>query len=138
MLWRAVERVIPDIRQRVEIEMARLFGQFFPSASATHRCSGVSESRLVKGVVLRSQVGTPLTHRHFLRTARGHVRARHPGGRGLVPRGPRRRSRGLYCCGGLDVPGHRAAGGCGQRRGSAANTLVSVEQHLELLDAIGA
>ncbi|CAL5329810.1 unnamed protein product [Camellia sinensis] len=63
-------------------------------------------------------VGTPLTHRRFLRMNRGTY-------------GP-----ALYCCGdstfpGIGVPAVAASGAI------VANSLVSMSQHSELLDAVG-
>ncbi|BDA51137.1 Prolycopene isomerase, chloroplastic [Coccomyxa sp. Obi] len=101
VLWRAVERVIPDIRQRIEIQM----------------------------------VGTPLTHRHFLRRHNGTYGPAIRAGQGTFP-GPSTPIPGLLCCGdstfpGIGVPAVAASGAI------VANTLVPVWEHWKLLDRIG-
>ncbi|CAM0877937.1 unnamed protein product [Alopecurus aequalis] len=80
-------------------------------------------------------VGTPLTHKRFLRRNRGTYgpaikagEASFPGQATPVPQ--------LFCCGdstfpGIGVPAVAASGAI------VANTLVSVAQHSELLDAVG-
>lgn len=80
-------------------------------------------------------VGTPLTHKRFLRRNRGTygpaIKAGHstfPGHSTPIPQ--------LFCCGdstfpGIGVPAVAASGAI------VANTLVPVSQHSELLDAIG-
>ncbi|EIE19833.1 FAD/NAD(P)-binding domain-containing protein [Coccomyxa subellipsoidea C-169] len=101
VLWKAVERIIPDIRQRTEIEM----------------------------------VGTPLTHRHFLRRHNGTYGPAIKAGQGTFP-GPTTPIPGLLCCGdstfpGIGVPAVAASGAI------VANTLVPVWDHWKLLDRIG-
>lgn len=80
-------------------------------------------------------VGTPLTHRRFLRRNRGTYgpaikagEATFPGHSTPIPQ--------LFCCGdstfpGIGVPAVAASGAI------VANSLVSVSQHSELLDAVG-
>lgn len=80
-------------------------------------------------------VGTPLTHRRFLRRNRGTYgpaikagEATFPGQATPIPQ--------LFCCGdstfpGIGVPAVAASGAI------VANTLVPVSQHSELLDAVG-
>ncbi|CAL5377978.1 unnamed protein product [Camellia sinensis] len=80
-------------------------------------------------------VGTPLTHRRFLRRNRGSYgpviqasKGTFPGHSTLIPQ--------LYCCGdstfpGIEVPAVAASGAI------VANSLVSVSQRSELLDAVG-
>ncbi|XP_038681918.1 prolycopene isomerase, chloroplastic isoform X2 [Tripterygium wilfordii] len=80
-------------------------------------------------------VGTPLTHERYLRRNRGTYgpaiqagQASFPGHSTPVPQ--------LYCCGdstfpGIGVPAVAASGAI------VANSLVSVSQHSQLLDAIG-
>lgn len=80
-------------------------------------------------------VGTPLTHKRFLRRNRGTYgpaikagEATFPGHSTPIPQ--------LFCCGdstfpGIGVPAVAASGAI------VANSLVSVSQHNELLDAIG-
>lgn len=80
-------------------------------------------------------VGSPLTHKRFLRRNRGTYgpaikagEATFPGQATPIPQ--------LFCCGdstfpGIGVPAVAASGAI------VANTLVSVSQHSELLDAVG-
>ncbi|XP_072971056.1 prolycopene isomerase, chloroplastic [Typha angustifolia] len=80
-------------------------------------------------------VGTPLTHKRFLRRNRGTYgpaikagEATFPGHSTPIPQ--------LFCCGdstfpGIGVPAVAASGAI------VANTLVSVSQHSDLLDAVG-
>ncbi|XP_038974590.1 prolycopene isomerase, chloroplastic isoform X2 [Phoenix dactylifera] len=80
-------------------------------------------------------VGTPLTHQRFLRRNRGTYgpaikagEATFPGHSTPIPQ--------LFCCGdstfpGIGVPAVAASGAI------VANSLVSVSQHSELLDAVG-
>lgn len=80
-------------------------------------------------------VGTPLTHKRFLRRNRGTYgpaikagEATFPGQATPIPQ--------IFCCGdstfpGIGVPAVAASGAI------VANTLVSVSQHSELLDAVG-
>ncbi|XAR56292.1 Prolycopene isomerase [Bertholletia excelsa] len=80
-------------------------------------------------------VGTPLTHQRFLRRNRGTYgpaieagKATFPGHSTPIPQ--------LYCCGdstfpGIGVPAVAASGAI------VANSLVSVSQHSQLLDAVG-
>ncbi|KAL6638706.1 hypothetical protein ACP70R_023817 [Stipagrostis hirtigluma subsp. patula] len=80
-------------------------------------------------------VGTPLTHKRFLRRNRGTYgpaikagEATFPGQATPIPQ--------LFCCGdstfpGIGVPAVAASGAI------VANTLVPVSQHSELLDAVG-
>ncbi|CAL5229088.1 g12346 [Coccomyxa viridis] len=101
VLWRAVEKVIPDIRQRTEVEM----------------------------------VGTPLTHRHFLRRHKGTYGPAIRAGEGTFP-GPKTPIPGLLVCGdstfpGIGVPAVAASGAI------AANSLVPVWDHWKMLDRIG-
>lgn len=100
-LWAALERVIPDVRQRAELQL----------------------------------VGTPLTHERYLRRYKGSygpaISARNasfPGAATPLP--------GLYRCGdscqpGIGVPAAAASGMI------AANTMVPVWSHWQLLDALG-
>ncbi|KAL4184021.1 hypothetical protein AMTRI_Chr11g157960 [Amborella trichopoda] len=80
-------------------------------------------------------VGTPLTHQRFLRRNKGTYgpailagKGSFPGHSTLIPQ--------LFCCGdstfpGIGIPAVAASGAI------AANSLVSVKQHSELLDEIG-
>ncbi|KAK8987539.1 hypothetical protein V6N11_027287 [Hibiscus sabdariffa] len=80
-------------------------------------------------------VGTPLTHQRFLRRNRGTYGPAIQAGQGSFP-GHSTPIPQLYCCGdstfpGIGVPAVAASGAI------VANTLVSVSQHSQLLDAIG-
>ncbi|NET30754.1 MAG: NAD(P)/FAD-dependent oxidoreductase [Cyanothece sp. SIO1E1] len=80
-------------------------------------------------------VGTPLTHQHFLRRHQGSYGPAIQAGQGVFP-GPGTPLPGLLCCGdstfpGIGLPAVAASGMI------AANTLVSVPQHLDMLKAIG-
>ncbi|MGD1861431.1 MAG: phytoene desaturase family protein [Leptolyngbyaceae cyanobacterium] len=100
VMWQALERVIPDIRDRVEVALT----------------------------------GTPLTHERFLRRHRGSYGPAIVAGKALFP-GPKTPIDGLLCCGdstfpGIGLPAVAASGFI------AANTLVPVKAHEELLQAI--
>jgi phytoene dehydrogenase-like protein len=103
VLWRAVERVVPDIRARADV----------------------------------ARVGTPLTHRRYLRRHRGSYG---PGpvlpGRGAPLPGAKTPIPGLLACGdttfpGIGLPAVAASGMI------AANSLVPVWDHAALLDELG-
>ncbi|KAM4126086.1 hypothetical protein ACB094_01G362000 [Castanea mollissima] len=80
-------------------------------------------------------VGTPLTHQRFLRRNRGTYGPAIEAGKNSFPGHPTPIPQ-LYCCGdstfpGIGVPAVAASGAI------VANSLVSVSQHSQLLDAIG-
>ncbi|XP_052194546.1 prolycopene isomerase, chloroplastic [Diospyros lotus] len=80
-------------------------------------------------------VGTPLTHQRFLRRNRGTYGPAIEAGKGNFPGHPTPIPQ-LYCCGdstfpGIGVPAVAASGAI------VANSLVSVSQHSQLLDAVG-
>ncbi|ESR44830.1 hypothetical protein CICLE_v10002670mg [Citrus x clementina] len=80
-------------------------------------------------------VGTPLTHQRFLRRNRGTYGPAIQAGKETFP-GHSTPIPQLYCCGDstfpvIGVPAVAASGAI------VANSLVSVSQHSELLDAIG-
>ncbi|KAG6652303.1 prolycopene isomerase, chloroplastic [Carya illinoinensis] len=80
-------------------------------------------------------VGTPLTHQRFLRRHRGTYGPAIQAGKDSFP-GHSTPIPQLYCCGdstfpGIGVPAVAASGAI------VANSLVSVSQHSQLLDAIG-
>ncbi|CAI9101533.1 OLC1v1038876C1 [Oldenlandia corymbosa var. corymbosa] len=80
-------------------------------------------------------VGTPLTHQRFLRRNRGTYGPAIEAGKGTFP-GHSTPIPGLFCCGdstfpGIGVPAVAASGAI------VANSLVSVSQHSQLLDAVG-
>jgi carotene isomerase len=98
VMWRALERIVPDIRSRCELVL----------------------------------VGTPLTHERFLRRHRGSYGPAIAAGAGLFP-GPGTPLEGLMFCGdgtfpGIGVPAVAASGMM------AANTIVPVGKHLEMLE----
>ncbi|XP_024520535.1 prolycopene isomerase, chloroplastic isoform X2 [Selaginella moellendorffii] len=80
-------------------------------------------------------VGTPLTHERFLRRHRGTYGPAIRAGKDTFP-GPETPIKNLFCCGdsvfpGIGVPAVAASGML------TANSLVSVDKHTQLLDAIG-
>lgn len=80
-------------------------------------------------------VGTPLTHKRFLRRNRGTYGPAIQAGKDTFPGHPTPIPQ-LYCCGdstfpGIGVPAVAASGAI------VANSLVSVSQHSQLLDAVG-
>ncbi|KAL6964454.1 hypothetical protein U1Q18_035507 [Sarracenia purpurea var. burkii] len=80
-------------------------------------------------------VGTPLTHKRFLRRNRGTYGPAIQAGKDTFP-GHSTPIPQLYCCGdstfpGIGVPAVAASGAI------VANSLVSVSQHAQLLDAVG-
>lgn len=100
-LWMAVEKVIPDIRQRAEISL----------------------------------VGTPKTHASYLRRHKGSYGAAWKAGKQVFPFGSTPVKQ-LLVCGdfvfpGIGLPAAAASGSI------AANTLVSLERHTQLLKSIG-
>lgn len=80
------------------------------------------------------QVGTPLTHARFLRRAEGSYGPRIEAGTGSLPN-HRTPIQGLWQCGDYSFPGigvpAAAAGGA-----VVANSLLSVRQHMRMLDQI--
>ncbi|MEW5301350.1 MAG: hypothetical protein WDW36_004213 [Sanguina aurantia] len=82
-----------------------------------------------------TMVGTPLTHERFLRRHRGSYGPAIMAGQAMFP-GPKTPIPGLLCCGdssfpGIGLPAVAASGTI------AANTLVSVGQHLKMLEGLG-
>ncbi|KAM0946428.1 putative prolycopene isomerase [Dioscorea sansibarensis] len=80
-------------------------------------------------------IGTPLTHQRFLRRNRGTYGPALEAGKAVFP-GHSTPIPQLFCCGdstfpGIGVPAVAASGAI------VANSLVSVTQHSELLDAVG-
>lgn len=79
-------------------------------------------------------VGSPLTHARFARRHRGTYGPLMPASAGMLP-GPRTPVERLLCCGDSTFPGiglpAAAASGC-----SAAAALMSVPEHLAILDAM--
>ncbi|MBD1805988.1 FAD-dependent oxidoreductase [Microcoleus sp. FACHB-SPT15] len=100
-LFKALERVIPDIRDRIVLEL----------------------------------IGTPLTHSHYLRRYQGTYGPAIAAGKGMFP-GSQTPISGLYRVGdstmpGIGVPAVAASGIL------CANTLVTPQQTLELLEHLG-
>ena len=90
-----------------------------------------ARDRAVPGTV---QIGTPLTHERFLRRSRGTYGPRIQAGKQTLP-GHKTPLEGLFLVGdftfpGIGVPATAASGAV------AANTLVSVSKHFEMLDKI--
>ena len=90
-----------------------------------------ARKRAIKGTV---QIGTPLTHERFLRRTRGAYGPRVEAGKNTLP-GHKTPLDGLLLTGdftfpGIGVPATAASGAI------TANNLVSVGQHLEMLDKI--
>jgi phytoene dehydrogenase-like protein len=90
-----------------------------------------ARERAVPGTV---QIGTPLTHERFLRRSRGTYGPRVEAGKQTLP-GHKTPLEGLYLTGdftfpGIGVPATAASGAI------TANSLVSVKQHLDMLDKI--
>lgn len=79
-------------------------------------------------------IGSPLTHARFARRHRGTYGPLAPADSPMLP-GPRTAVDGLLCCGDSTFPGigvpAAAASGC-----AAAAALLSVDEHLEMLDAM--
>lgn len=91
-----------------------------------------ARNRAIKGTV---QIGTPLTHERFLRRTRGTYGPRVEIGSGQSLPGHKTPLKGLYMCGdftfpGIGVPATAASGAI------VANTLVSVWDHLSMLDKV--
>ncbi|CAL9112838.1 unnamed protein product [Musa acuminata var. zebrina] len=124
-LWEGLDRRSMEYRKLKE-ERSEVMWR------AVERALGPGFSREKCDVKL---VGTPLTHQRFLRRNRGTYgpaikagEATFPGHSTPIPQ--------LFCCGdstfpGIGVPAVAASGAI------VANTLVSVSQHSDLLDAIG-
>lgn len=96
-MYRAIERSIPDVRQRVKVEL----------------------------------LGSPITHRRFNRRFRGTYGPALRAGERAFPY-PRTALPGLLVCGdsvfpGIGVPAVAASGA------NAANSAVSVDEHLQML-----
>jgi len=101
VLWDAIARAIPDVRDRAEVTL----------------------------------IGTPLTHERFLRRHRGTYGPAINAENGLFPSANTPWD-GLLCCGdstfpGIGLPAVAASGAI------AANTVASVDQHLQFLRDIG-
>jgi len=86
------------------------------------------------GAIELELVGSPLTHARFCRRHRGTYGPLAPSAAGMLP-GAKTSIEGLLCCGDSTFPGigvpAAAASGC-----AAAAVLMSVEEHLEVLDAM--
>ncbi|KAK9286276.1 hypothetical protein L1049_014665 [Liquidambar formosana] len=124
-LWEGLERTSAEYR-KLKAERAEVLWR------AVERAVGPGFNREKCEVKL---VGTPLTHQRFLRRNRGTYGPAIKAGNGTFP-GHTTPVAQLFCCGdstfpGIGVPAVAASGAI------VANSLVSVPQHSELLDAIG-
>ncbi|KAF7842797.1 prolycopene isomerase, chloroplastic [Senna tora] len=124
-LWEGLDRRSPEYRN---LKAARSEVMW----KAVERALGPGFSRDKCEVKL---VGSPLTHQRFLRRNRGTYGPAIEAGKGTFP-GHSTPIPQLYCCGdstfpGIGVPAVAASGAI------VANSLVSVSQHSQLLDAIG-
>ncbi|MEN9871113.1 MAG: hypothetical protein RLZZ171_2101 [Cyanobacteriota bacterium] len=113
VMWQALERVIPDIRDRGARREASPLG--YPKGSR----------------VELTLVGTPLTHQRYLRRHHGTYGPAHRAGKALFP-GSTTPLSGLLCCGdstfpGIGIPAVAASGAI------AANTIAPLHKHLEIL-----
>ncbi|XP_020533276.1 prolycopene isomerase, chloroplastic isoform X2 [Jatropha curcas] len=124
-LWEGLDRRSTEYKQ-LKAERSEVMWK------AVERALGPGFSREKCEVKL---VGTPLTHRRFLRRNRGTYGPAIQAGKDTFP-GHSTPISQLYCCGdstfpGIGVPAVAASGAI------VANSLVSVSQHSQLLDAIG-
>ncbi|KAF8405825.1 hypothetical protein HHK36_007902 [Tetracentron sinense] len=124
-LWEGLDRRSSEYK-RLKAERSEVLWR------AVERALGPGFSREKCEVKL---VGTPLTHQRFLRRNRGTYGPAIQAGKDNFP-GHSTPILQLYCCGdstfpGIGVPAVAASGAI------VANSLVSVSQHSQLLDAIG-
>lgn len=124
-LWEGLDRRSAEYKQ-LKAERSEVMWR------AVERALGPGFSREKCEVKL---VGTPLTHKRFLRRNRGTYGPAIEAGKNTFP-GHSTPISQLYCCGdstfpGIGVPAVAASGAI------VANSLVSVSQHSQLLDAIG-
>ncbi|XP_030463148.2 prolycopene isomerase, chloroplastic [Syzygium oleosum] len=124
-LWEGLDRSSAEYK-KLKVERSQVMWR------AVERVLGPGFSRDKCEVKL---IGTPLTHQRFLRRNRGTYGPAIQAGKDSFP-GHSTRIPQLFCCGdstfpGIGVPAVAASGAI------VANTLVSVTQHSELLDAIG-
>ncbi|XP_075635160.1 prolycopene isomerase 1, chloroplastic isoform X1 [Castanea sativa] len=124
-LWEGLDRRSTEYKN-LKVERSEVMWR------AVERAIGAGFSRDKCEVKL---VGTPLTHQRFLRRNRGTYGPAIEAGKNSFP-GHSTPIPQLYCCGdstfpGIGVPAVAASGAI------VANSLVSVSQHSQLLDAIG-
>ncbi|KAJ0517249.1 putative prolycopene isomerase [Helianthus annuus] len=124
-LWEGLDRKSAEYKQ-LKAERSEVMWK------AVERSLGPGFSRDKCEVKL---VGTPLTHQRFLRRNRGTYGPAIEAGKDSFPGHPTPIPQ-LYCCGdstfpGIGVPAVAASGAI------VANSLVSVSQHSQLLDAVG-
>ncbi|KAK6254153.1 hypothetical protein QUC31_015873 [Theobroma cacao] len=124
-LWDGLDRRSPEYK-KLKAERSEVLWR------AVERALGSGFSREKCEVKM---VGTPLTHQRFLRRNRGTYGPAIQAGQDTFP-GHSTPIPQLYCCGdstfpGIGVPAVAASGAI------VANSLVSVSQHSQLLDAIG-
>jgi len=123
--WEGMNRTSEEYKQKKEEAANFLWSaieEYVPNA----------RNRAVPGTV---QIGTPLTHERFLRRTRGTYGPRVEVGAGQTLPGHKTPLNGLYMCGdftfpGIGVPATAASGAI------VANTLVSVWDHLAMLDKV--
>lgn len=121
-VWKGLKRGSPEY-EAFKKERAK------PLFEAVERAvPGASES------IELELIGSPLTHARFNRRHLGTYGPLFPASAGMLP-GPRTHVEGLLCCGDSTFPGigvpAAAASGC-----AAANALLSVDEHLMVLDAM--
>ncbi|XP_031259176.1 prolycopene isomerase, chloroplastic [Pistacia vera] len=124
-LWQGLDRRSPEYK-KLKVKRSEVMWK------AVERALGPGFSRDKCDVKM---VGTPLTHQRFLRRNRGTYGPAIQAGKDTFP-GHSTPIPQLYTCGdstfpGIGVPAVAASGAI------VANSLVSVSQHSELLDAIG-
>lgn len=124
-LWKGLDRR-SDEYKKLKAERAEVLW------NAVERALGPGFSREKCDVKM---VGTPLTHQRFLRRNRGTYGPAIQAGKDTFP-GHTTPIPQLYCCGdstfpGIGVPAVAASGAI------VANSLVSVSQHTQLLEAVG-
>lgn len=123
--WAGMDRKSPEYLKKKEEAADFLW-------SAIEEYVPDARKRAVEGTV---QIGTPLTHERFLRRTRGTYGPRVEVGDGQSLPGHKTPLKGLYMCGdftfpGIGVPATAASGAI------VANTLVSVPEHLAMLDKV--
>lgn len=124
-LWEGLDRRSTEYKQ-LKAERSEVMWR------AVERALGPGFNREKCEVAL---VGTPLTHQRFLRRNRGTYGPAIEAGKNTFPGHPTPIPQ-LFCCGdstfpGIGVPAVAASGAI------VANSLVSVSQHSQLLDAVG-
>ncbi|KAL3679153.1 hypothetical protein R1sor_022109 [Riccia sorocarpa] len=127
-LWRGLDRN-SEAYKRLKKERSEVLWK------AVERALGPGFDRSKCEVKLE---GTPLTHERFLRRSQGTYGPAIRAGQSTFP-GHSTPVQNLYCCGDSTFPGIGipAVAASGSLPAVAANSLISVWDHLKLLDAIG-